>query len=213
MKNSDITVKCFVSQIFKSNCYVVYNNNKNAVIVDPGLYDISLLIEFVKENELNVHGVLLTHEHFDHIFSVKSVKDAFNCDCFSHTKCAQNVNEQDKNLSDKFSTFKPDFFKVEHTFNSNCDFLFKDLNVEAILTVGHTESSVTYRIGDNLFTGDALIPKYPTEIYYPGGNKKEIIQSLIRLRDMISKKNTYVCAGHGNTFDGQLINFDILSPE
>ena len=213
MENNDVIVKCFVSQIFKSNCYLVYNSNKNAVIVDPGLYDIALLTEFVKKNRLNIHGVLLTHEHFDHIFAAKKIKDEFKCSCFSHIKCARNVNQHDKNLSDKFSTFKPDFFKVEHTFNSNCNFKFEDLNVEAILTIGHTESSVTYKIDNYFFTGDALIPKYPTEIYHPGGNKKEIIQSLLKLRDMISKKNTYVCAGHGDTFDGQLINFDILSPE
>lgn len=56
--------------VYAANCYIVYDENKNGFIVDPGgdFSDIDASL-----NDLGVHlkFILLTHGHGDHIGAVK----------------------------------------------------------------------------------------------------------------------------------------------
>ena len=47
------------------NCYVVYGQNE-AIIIDPIDNDVQVL-DFLKQNDLKVVGIVNTHGHFDHI--------------------------------------------------------------------------------------------------------------------------------------------------
>lgn len=52
--------------VFQQNCSVVWDNEKNAVIIDAG-DDADKIIQFVEEHQLNVQKLLITHGHLDHI--------------------------------------------------------------------------------------------------------------------------------------------------
>ena len=53
-----------------TNCYIGYNDDtREAFIVDPG-DDARRISRAVREQKLNVKGILLTHGHFDHIMAV-----------------------------------------------------------------------------------------------------------------------------------------------
>ena len=60
--------------VMKQNCYVLTKDNKNAILIDPGL-DTKTILDYLEKNKLKPTTVLLTHGHFDHIFSVKALKD------------------------------------------------------------------------------------------------------------------------------------------
>ena len=60
--------------VMKQNCYVLTKDNKNAILIDPGL-DTKAILDYLEKNKLKPTTVLLTHGHFDHIFSVKALKD------------------------------------------------------------------------------------------------------------------------------------------
>ena len=68
-------VKRIVSNVLESITYVV-NLNGNSIIVDCGA-ELELVKKAVGENK--VVAILLTHEHYDHMFYVNSYEKAFNC--------------------------------------------------------------------------------------------------------------------------------------
>jgi glyoxylase-like metal-dependent hydrolase (beta-lactamase superfamily II) len=61
----------------QTNCCIVFDREtKDAVIIDPG-DDAEKIIEAVKKEKLNPFGILLTHDHFDHIGAMRDVSDYF----------------------------------------------------------------------------------------------------------------------------------------
>ena len=55
------------------NCYVLSKDGK-AIVIDPGL-DTDLILKTISELKVQPEFVVLTHGHFDHIFSAKALKD------------------------------------------------------------------------------------------------------------------------------------------
>lgn len=66
---------------FSENTYILFNENKDAAIVDAGNYyddESEQLFSFIKTNQLNVKYLLQTHCHIDHIFGMESVCNSLN---------------------------------------------------------------------------------------------------------------------------------------
>ena len=70
-------IRSFVFSPFSENTYVLYDETKEAVVIDPGCLSQAEkleLKEFIVENNLNVKALLLTHAHLDHVFGAAFVK-------------------------------------------------------------------------------------------------------------------------------------------
>lgn len=75
----------FVCNPLQENCYVVSDGTKDAVIIDCGAYypdEKAKICEYIKENELSVKHLLVTHDHFDHVFGNEFIKDTFGLSPF-----------------------------------------------------------------------------------------------------------------------------------
>ena len=63
-------VEIFTGNPIQQNGSIVYNEQGDAVIIDPSCYERyeqQEWIDFIQENKLKVHAVLNTHCHIDHI--------------------------------------------------------------------------------------------------------------------------------------------------
>lgn len=73
-------LKSFAFNPFSENTYIVFNENKNAFLVDPGNFqdfETEALEKFVKENDLTVKNILLTHAHIDHVLGLQWASDTY----------------------------------------------------------------------------------------------------------------------------------------
>ena len=71
--NEDYEILMFKVGVMPTNCYLILNVKENkAVVLDPGFYDEELL-NFVKENNITIEFILLTHGHFNHILGANSL--------------------------------------------------------------------------------------------------------------------------------------------
>src|SRR5210317_129817 len=73
-----ISIKKFVFNPFQVNTYVLYDQSRECVIIDPGCSDgvESLqLMDFIKEEGLKPVRVLLTHTHIDHVIGCNAVEE------------------------------------------------------------------------------------------------------------------------------------------
>ena len=78
-----ISVYDITNSIFTSKTYILYKEGlEKAWLVDIG--DIEPVIEFLNLHDLSVMGVFLTHGHFDHIYGLSSLVEAFP-DCKVYT--------------------------------------------------------------------------------------------------------------------------------
>ena len=64
---------------FQQNCSVIWDDEKNAAIVDPG-GEAEKLIAFIEEKQLKLDKILLTHGHLDHVGSAAKLKKYFQVD-------------------------------------------------------------------------------------------------------------------------------------
>jgi len=176
--------------------YVVFDpQSRDAVVIDPVLdYDavasrtstrqLERVADFVRERELTLHHVLETHAHADHLSGSQWLKQHFG----ARIAIGRQITVVQE-------TFK-DALDLPHvaTDGSQFDVLLSGgqvvtagtLQIEVIATPGHTPACVTYKIGDALFTGDALfMHDYGTgRCDFPRGSAAALYDSLARLYEL-----------------------------
>ena len=72
-----LTIQSFCFKAFQENTYILYNEKKEAIIVDPGCYtqeEEKTLSDFISKNELKPTLLFNTHCHLDHVFGNNFIK-------------------------------------------------------------------------------------------------------------------------------------------
>ena len=84
-----ISIKKFTFNPFQENSYILYDETKECVIIDPGCYsptEKSTLLNFISDNDLKPVKLLNTHCHVDHIQGNHIVSKTFNLQLEAHEK-------------------------------------------------------------------------------------------------------------------------------
>ncbi|NLC16793.1 MAG: MBL fold metallo-hydrolase [Clostridiales bacterium] len=185
-------VKTLVTDIFGSNFYIVSQNNA-AIMIDPsGSSKIHQKAQdYLKANNLQLKGVLLTHGHFDHI----ALGHLFQgkAPIYIH-KDDSPMLYSDKNYGKLFGyVIKP--FEADNLLDGGEELTFGGIKVQVIHTPGHTQGSVCYVIDNCIFSGDTLFKESIGRTDLAGGNYNQIIQSINKLFNL--KGDYTVYSGHG----------------
>lgn len=189
-------VKQIVNSIFKSNTYIVSENNSAWVwLVDVG--DIEGVLNSLTKKTF-IKGVFITHPHFDHIYGINKLIDAFpECVVFTSEEGKKGLFSDKLNLSyyhnDPITFFGSNIQIL--TENDRIE-LFENCFLETIETPGHNWSCLTYKVGKYLFTGDSYIPGVQVVTKLKGGDREANKKSLQKIMANISKE-TIICPGHG----------------
>lgn len=170
--------------------YVVHDPaTKDAVIIDPVL-DLDPIAwrtstrsaddvrAYVSDMGLTVKYILDTHAHADHLSGMEVLREAYQ----APTAIGEHITEVQKTFAVAYnlSDFPTDGRQWD-TLLSDGDLLEAgSLAVEVIHTPGHTPACVTYKIGDALYTGDALfMPDYGTgRCDFPKGSAEALYDSV-----------------------------------
>ncbi|KXG78206.1 putative metallo-hydrolase [Fervidicola ferrireducens] len=178
-----------------SNCYILADDHKNAVVIDPGAEPHTILKE-IEDQNLKVEWIILTHGHVDHIGAVEEVKNSTGAKVAIHEKDAKMLVSSQENLS---------FYMGHSIAQPPADKELKgmevinvgELTLEIIWTPGHTPGSICIKAGKLLFTGDTLFAGSIGRTDFPGGSYEEIINS-IKTKLLILDEDVRVLPGHGS---------------
>ncbi|AIC95054.1 MULTISPECIES: MBL fold metallo-hydrolase [Shouchella] len=182
----------------QTNAYVLYNDDKEAVIFDPG-GDAEALITWLKREQLTPLAILLTHAHFDHIGAVDAVRDTFSIPVYLHTKERHWLEDPALNGSSRLTgrpitTAKP----ADHLLTNEKSLTIGTFTFSVFHTPGHSPGSVSYYYQKEavLFSGDVLFQQSIGRTDLRGGDHTLLLAS-IHNKILPLPERTIVASGHG----------------
>lgn len=194
-------IQHFTFNPFQENTYVVFSDNGDAVIIDPGCYEKheeDELIAFIDSNNLKPLALLNTHAHIDHVLGNAFIIEKYNLDYYLHPSDLLTLNAV-PNYAHVYGF--PNYKVSPQPTNQLEDgelLKFGDIEFEVLFTPGHAPGHVVFYNKENnvVINGDVLFQGSFGRVDLPGGDmeilKKSIFDVLFRLPD-----ETIVYCGHG----------------
>lgn len=172
-----------------TNLYVVSENGHGFIVDAVAKSD--LVTDYIKDNNIKIDFILQTHTHFDHVLGLEYYKNLYNVDVFASSESRDIANDKYYNLAydyDDLNVPIDNFLKDKEVIT--------DFKIKALKTPGHSLDSISYLIGDHLFSGDTLFRGSIGRTDFPGGDYETLIGS-INEKYRVLDSNTVVYPGHG----------------
>ena len=196
-----LQIQSFVFNPFSENTYVVFTENKQAYIIDPGNFaekETEVLKKFIEEKELKIQNILLTHAHIDHVLGLQKMYDLYQVPVLMHEieKEILDRNPMDANRFGFF--FKPFEGEISYLQESEKISLGSD-EFNIIHVPGHSPGSIAFHSEKQKFvvSGDVLFEGSigRTDLYK--GDSEQLLKSISEKLFVLDPK-TQVFNGHGN---------------
>ncbi len=153
------------------------------------------LINFVKENKLDVQWLLESHVHADHLSAAPYIQMEVGgkIGIGSHIT---DVQETFGKIFNEGTEFQRDGSQFDKLFIGGDTFHIGQLRGDVLHTPGHTPACMTYVIGDAAFVGDTLfMPDFGTaRCDFPGGSSENLFSSIQKILSLPDATRIFV--GH-----------------
>lgn len=190
-----LKIEMFPLGPLQTNCYVILTEDETrGIIIDPGMNPDRVV---ARVHDVKIEAILLTHAHFDHIGGVDRLRKLHECPVYLHQAEARWLGDAELNGSKRWS----DVTAPITTGDAECELfdgqtlMFLGQEIQVIHTPGHSPGSVSFWMGDVLFGGDVLFRTGVGRTDLPGGNWKQLAESIRYLFTL--KDETAVLSGHG----------------
>ena len=161
---------------FNDNYIWLVTTNEGSIVIDPG--EATKTINYLKENSLNLKGILITHHHFDHTGGIGDMLKFKNVDVYGPVNNISSINKKLRD-GDLFSLIGIDFKIIE--------------------IPGHTLDHIAFFSENNgnpvLFCGDTLFSSGCGRVFE--GTFEQMHKSVLKLKSLPA--NTKIYAGHEYT--------------
>jgi glyoxylase-like metal-dependent hydrolase (beta-lactamase superfamily II) len=190
-------IEMMTTGFYFTNSYIISNDNKECIIIDPGLGYVEVANAIKKTYK--PLAILITHAHMDHIDGIKYFNDL---PIYLYKDEIRVFNDSNLNLYEMIGRKSPfdgmnlNIIKVSDLEEINIsDFKFKVYH-----TPGHTPGSCCYLMGNDLFTGDTLFNESCGRCDFPGGSFSQMEESLERIMNTFND-NVKCYPGHNDITD------------
>jgi glyoxylase-like metal-dependent hydrolase (beta-lactamase superfamily II) len=177
---------------FTTNTYIVTDvESGETAVVDPSLPEESLM---EKLNGKNVKYVLLTHGHFDHTCGAKMIKENTGAKVVIHKEDDEMLHDISKNEFEE-NCIGSNFPEVDADINSEdgTELMLGNTKITVMHTPGHTKGGVCYLFNEDrvMFSGDTLFRLTAGRADLYGGNGRDELRSLVRIRELEGDYKVY----------------------
>lgn len=152
------------------------------------------VIEHIEVQGLDLTWILETHAHADHLTGAQYIKSRLG----GRIAIGEGIRRVQAHFAPLFNVsdaVKADGSDFDHLFTEGEVFPIGNLQCEVIATPGHTNDSVSYRVGSAVFVGDSLfMPDYGTaRCDFPGGDAGILYESIRKLLSLPGDTRLYMC--------------------
>lgn len=179
----------------ETNCYILGDEkSKEAVVIDPG-GDFAQIDGQLKELDLKVKYIILTHGHFDHTGALGQLKKATDAEVLIHPEDASMLSSGGGAQAFLLETGS-DPVPANGTIQEGDRIWFGQYQLEVLHTPGHSPGGISLLTDKMLFVGDSLFCCSIGRTDLPGGSYRQLIDSI--KGKLMSKGDDYVVyPGHG----------------
>ena len=196
-----IQIQTFIFNGFQENTYVLFDDTKECIIVDPGCYDNheqEMLSNFVTENKLKPVLLINTHCHIDHVLGNRFVADKWKLDLAMHELDVPTL----KSVKDYCKVYG--FHNYEesplpsHFLNEGEKVKFGESELDILFTPGHAPGHIVLysKKDDFVIGGDVLFQMSIGRTDLPGCDFDTLIESIKEKIFPLDNKTIVYC-GHG----------------
>lgn len=195
-----LSVKSFTFSPIEENTYILYNEQKQCCIIDPGCYfpeEQDELKTGIEKTGLTPVLLLNTHCHLDHVFGNKFVHDTWGLDLHLH--------EAEKPVLDYAPVSGRQWQLPFENYEGPLVYLepgktikIGEEELEILFTPGHSPGSVSFyhEAGGFIIGGDVLFSGSIGRTDLPGGDFDTLVNS-IQTQFFTLPDDTKVYSGHG----------------
>ncbi|OLC26393.1 MAG: hypothetical protein AUJ02_07960 [Chloroflexi bacterium 13_1_40CM_3_65_12] len=181
---------------FGTNSYLVEDEEtRDAVIIDANL-EPEQMIRLVRERGVNVKAILLTHTDVDHIAGLHELIDALGPVSVALHDAEKGVVLEGKPLRRQFAMGAGPMVSTADALVEGVPYRAGSLGFQVLHTPGHSPGGVSLRIGDFLFTGDALFAGSIGRSDFDNSDRAALLEG-IRTKLLTLPDDTVVYSGHG----------------
>ncbi|MDR3251976.1 MAG: MBL fold metallo-hydrolase [Tannerella sp.] len=197
-----IQVKQFTFNVFSENTYLLYDETREAAVIDCGCmrqHEEKEFSAFIADNHLTLKRLLCTHYHFDHVVG--------NSFIFGKYGLKPEIHRNERGDTVPTLAMQAEAFgfaatvedvDTEHYIEDNEELLFGASALQALLVPGHSPASLAFycKASKTVFSGDTLFQSSIGRTDLWGGNYARLITS-IRDRLLTLPDAVKVYPGHG----------------
>lgn len=197
-----IKIKEFTFNPIQVNCYVVYNENNDCIIIDPSCYfenEYNELEQFIVHNNLKPKELIATHFHFDHLMGVAKISKKYNIPLSGHQDYGILFEKLDLKTQIQYFDFDMEIPNPPAKLLKDGDVIKMGVDELKVIHVpGHSPCGIALycKLQNILFSGDILFEGSigRTDLYSGDYN---LLVSGIQKKILVLPENTMVYPGHG----------------
>ena len=194
-------IKSFTFNPFQENMYVVYDNTKECIIIDPGCYtekERTELRRFITSEGLKPVKLINTHCHIDHVLGNKFTSELWDLELYMHKEDlpllenAGNIGKMYGFEDYEGSPYPKHFLAQDDTLT------FGESSFKILFTPGHAPGHICLYSKENnlLIAGDVIFQRSIGRTDLPGGDHSTLINSIITQLFPLPNETQVFC-GHG----------------
>ncbi|GAB3256276.1 MBL fold metallo-hydrolase [Larkinella harenae] len=194
-----VQVKSFVFSPLAENTYILYDETREAVIIDPGCYEQyerDELAGFIEQNGLKPVKLLNTHAHIDHVLGNAFVKQKYSLELYLHEDDLP-VLRSAKILAPHYGLAGYEETEVDHFLKAGQTVAFGNAELEVRFVPGHAPGHVAFVNHADRFVvgGDVLFRGSIGRTDFPLSDHETLLRS-IRTQLYTLPDDFTVYAGH-----------------
>jgi hydroxyacylglutathione hydrolase len=180
---------------FGTNSYLVEDEaTKDAVVIDAN-FEPELMTRLIRERSARVRAILLTHTDVDHVAGLAELLTVLGQVPVAVHDAERAVLVEGKPLRHEFAIASPPIDNVVSLVEGQ-PFKAGSLEFEVLHTPGHSPGGVSLRIGDSVFTGDALFAGSVGRSDFRNSDGRALLQG-IKTRLLSLPDDLTIYSGHG----------------
>ena len=196
-----ITIKSFEFNYFQENTFLLYDETREAVLIDCGCCrkeEEKELTDFILENKLTLKHLLCTHLHVDHVFGNGFIHKTYGLSPEANKLDVEKLPSPDEQAKLFGLRQHVENVPIEKYIVGGEIIKFGTSELQVLTVPGHSPGSVAFYNPKNGFAivGDALFAGSIGRTDLWGGNQ-EVLVAAIRDKLLSLPDETIIYPGHG----------------
>ena len=193
-----------------TNCFII-TESESAVVIDPASSE--EVLTYLKNNELTLGAIIITHGHYDHFAGAAELKERTGAELIAPETDKEMLQSAEKSWADFMPVpFRP--VTPDRTFSGGDSFSVCGVEFSVMSAPGHTAGSCLLfckTLGNAIFAGDVIFNGSCGRTDGYSGSTEQMMESLRKIAAIEGDYDIFCGHGPGTTLENERYNNPYLA--